>query len=235
MLKPVTKVSMYQNIVGQVMSCIKAGLWCPGDTIPPEVELAKTFDVSRNSIREALKSLSYSGILSSRAGQGTFVTADALQKIENLELIDFISREASMDDLTETRTILETELARLAAMRATAEDKDELRELQQKLEAQLSRQKKADDCSNPTEIGVACHMCIAKIAKNKVLMKLIQSIQGELNEQRGQIRNRSVEELEISVQEHKELCGAVLANDPERAAEVMRRHIQHSYARMSRR
>ena len=209
MLKPVTKVSMYQNIVGQVMSCIKAGLWCPGDTIPPEVELAKTFDVSRNSIREALKSLSYSGMLSSRAGQGTY--------------------------LTETRTILETELARLAAMRATAEDKDELRELQQKLEAQLSRQKKADDCSNPTEIGVACHMCIAKIAKNKVLMKLIQSIQGELNEQRGQIRNRSVEELEISVQEHKELCGAVLANDPERAAEVMRLHIQHSYARMSRR
>jgi len=229
MLKPVTKVAMYKDIVNQIMSMIKSGIWQPGTCIPTEVELAKTFNVSRNSIREALKSLAYSGILSSRAGQGTFVTADAMQKIENLELIDFISRKASVDDLTETRLLLETELARLAALRATDEDKIELQALQQQFELQMNYQKAVNDFSNPTEIGIDFHMRIAKIAKNHVLMKLIQSIQGELHEQRRRLEYHNALTLDLRLQEHKAICEAVLDNDPDRAAAAMRTHIQHSF------
>lgn len=229
MLTPITRVSMYKDIVDQLIDCIKTGVWQPGDHLPTEMELSQIFHVSRNSIREALKSLSYSGILSARAGRGTFITADALQKIENLELVNFISEEASMNDLMETRILLETELARLAALRANDSDKLELKEVMQQLEDQLVWQEAGHISSNPTEIGTTYHMCIAKIAKNKVLMRLMQSIQNELKEQRSKVELNSAQDFDVMLSDHKRIYEAIVSNNPDLAAELMRNHVLHSF------
>lgn len=228
MLKPVAKSSMYEDIVRQLIGCIKNRVWLPGEFLPTEMELAKTFDVSRNSIREALKSLAYSGIISAKAGHGTSVTPDALQKIENLELVNFISDEASLEDLMETRLIIETELARLAAMRATEEDKAALKRSLENLKGQLIQQEAENIAENPTDRGIDFHMCVASIAKNSVLTKLMQSIQGELRYQRSYVSLQNARSFEVMLRDHEKICDAVLRSDANAAAESMRQHLLNS-------
>lgn len=228
MLKPVAKTSMYEDIVNQLINCIKNSVWLPGDFLPTEMELAKTFDVSRNSIREALKSLAYSGIISARAGHGTSVTPDALQKIENMELVNFISEEASLEELMETRLVIETELARLAAMRATEEDKTMLMQSLKSLKGQLLQQEAHQISENPTDRGIDFHMCVARISKNSVLMKLMQSIQGELRYQRSYVSLKNADSFAVMMRDHEKICEAILCNDADAAAESMRQHLLNS-------
>jgi len=80
---------IYQDVLNQILNLIKNGEWLAGDRIPTEIELSKVFQVSRNSIREALKILEHQKIISSKAGSGTHVLEDSFQNIQMLELISF--------------------------------------------------------------------------------------------------------------------------------------------------
>ena len=229
MLGPIRKTSLYSSIVNRLIACITDGTWAPGEVIPAEAELAKIFDVSRNSIREALKALSFSGVFSAKAGKGTFVTMDALQKIDNMQLLTFISEEASTAALMEARMIIEPALAALAAQRADDEDKRKLESLQGKLDQQLKKNEKENISANPAEEGRDVHMFVAAIARNDVLMRLIRSIETELNEQRSHVAFQTAEEMETARIDHRRICDAILANDAEAARESMMAHLEHTY------
>lgn len=229
MLEPIRKTSLYFSIVNRLIACIADGAWAPGEVLPAEAELAKIFDVSRNSIREALKTLSFSGILSAKAGKGTFVTMDALQKIDNMQLLTFISEEASTADLMEARMVIEPALAALAAQRADDEDKKKLKSLQGKLDQQLKKNEEENVPANPAEEGRDVHMFVATIARNNVLMRLIRSIETELNEQRSLVAFQTTEEMETARIDHRRICDAILANDAEEARESMMTHLEHTY------
>ncbi|MGE4354722.1 MAG: FadR/GntR family transcriptional regulator [Oscillospiraceae bacterium] len=260
MIKPITKTSMYKEIVGQIIIQIKNGVWKPNEQLPSEAELAKSFGVSRNSIREALKSLALFGIVYARPGQGTFITQDALQRVGNTELLDAISEEASLPELMETRLIIEPQLSKLAALRATDEDKkmlvmaldllkndlysrlDILNAVQNnKMIASIISTLKNDQSnvgstqtiSNPSDNGIRFHMCIVEIANNNVLGKFLESIKGELEKQRSRIILRNTEDVQLMLQDHVEICEAILVNDPRRAASAMHEHLLHSYKSMA--
>ena len=63
MIIPVQKNRVYENVSAQIRSQIEQGAWKEGDRIQSEMELAKLFQVSRGSIREAIKSLQMAGIV----------------------------------------------------------------------------------------------------------------------------------------------------------------------------
>lgn len=224
---------MYEEIVKQLIRSIKEDTWAPGSRLPSEMELSKAFGVSRNCIREALKSLALWGIISAKAGQGTFVTPDALLKIENNELIDAISKNASMSELMETRLILETELARLAALRATKQDKKELLTTFELLKNQLLKNESDKVAENPTGYGLDFHMCIARISKNNLLTKFMQSIRGELSEERSRVQLRTSQDIKTMLRDHEEICRAVLEGDADGAADAMKRHLVNSFKNMT--
>ena len=83
MLTPIKKNRVYEGVAQQIKEQIEKGIWKEGERIQSELELAKTFQVSRGSIREAIKSLQMAGLLEAHSGQGTFVSANACEKIRD--------------------------------------------------------------------------------------------------------------------------------------------------------
>jgi GntR family transcriptional repressor for pyruvate dehydrogenase complex len=86
-MRGVMPKKIYEHIIEDIVSLINTGEISEGDRLPPERTLAKTFNVSRNTVREAIKTLSEKKILESRTGSGTYVSEsgrgiieDALQK-----------------------------------------------------------------------------------------------------------------------------------------------------------
>src|SRR5699024_8205771 len=72
-LKKTHRVSLVEHVSGQTEGLIESGHWVIGDRLPPEMELMKTFDVSRNTLREAIQALVHAGLLETKQGSGTIV------------------------------------------------------------------------------------------------------------------------------------------------------------------
>src|SRR6201991_14286 len=91
---------------------IRSGLYPPGERLPSERELARSLEVSRASVREALGALQLQGVVETRPGAGTVVTADAAAQPAGL------AHDATPSAVLEARAQLEPAVARLAAARA---------------------------------------------------------------------------------------------------------------------
>jgi GntR family transcriptional repressor for pyruvate dehydrogenase complex len=118
---PPRKVTIVESIVGQFVAQIQAGKLKPGDRLPSERHLIEMLGVSRSSVREALQGLIAMGLVDSRPGQGTFVSATRARLLPNLDsttVANRLQREMRLQ-LVEARRLIEPPIARLAAERAT--------------------------------------------------------------------------------------------------------------------
>ena len=140
----------------QLEFLILEGTLRPGEKLPPERELAKQFDVSRPSLREAIQRLEAKGLLLRRQGGGTFVQSSLWQSFSD-PLVELLSdHPESQYDLLETRHALEGIAAYYAALRSTDEDKERIRELHHAIElAQQSGDLDAE--SNATPVSDCRH------------------------------------------------------------------------------
>lgn len=108
------------------------GEFTAGDRLPSENELAKLFGVSRNSVRSALQRLSHMGLLDIRVGEGSFVKE--LNFSNMADLSDALTTNDSMKlYLHEFRTDIERNCTKLAVVRASKEQLDELKSYANKL------------------------------------------------------------------------------------------------------
>ena len=72
-LKPVTRQTLGQQVATQLAAMVTSGKWRTGERLPPEMELCKILHIGRSTLREALKSLAFVGLVQMRHGEGTFV------------------------------------------------------------------------------------------------------------------------------------------------------------------
>ena len=110
------------KIIRQIRELITSGQLKPGDKLPPERKLVEKLGVGRTSVRDALKKLEFYGILKTLPQSGTIVAGLGIAALEGL-ITDVLKMENSdFRSLVETRVLLETESAKLAAQRRTWED-----------------------------------------------------------------------------------------------------------------
>src|SRR5215470_20360914 len=111
-----------ERVVGYIERLIQGGQLRPGDRLPAERELARHIKVSRPSVRAGLRSLAAVGILESRHGAGSFITAGppklSTGPLNMMAALHGFTR----DDMFDARRVLEIGAARLAAERATGDD-----------------------------------------------------------------------------------------------------------------
>ena len=225
----VARTVLHEEVVKLLMKQIKDGEWEPGEQLPSEMEFAESFGVSRNCIREALKALSFSGIVYSRSGQGTFLSKDAHLRIANYDLVGVLTSGSSLYELMETRIIIESQLAGLAAERATEEDIKNIHAALNGLKKDLLSRANSGINTNPTQSGMGFHMAIVNAAKNKLLSHFLTSIKGELEAQRSQLLLRQTDIMEM-LDDHVRIYEAILHKDPVAAIQAMTNHLQHTYA-----
>ncbi len=115
-MKAISRKSLTDAAMQSLRTEIMSGRWAVGDQLPNEAALSAKLGVSRGTVREAVRALVAQGMLETRQGSGTYVrsTSDASRSLDRI-------RHSSLRDRFETRALLETEAARLAALRATPE------------------------------------------------------------------------------------------------------------------
>ena len=164
--KSVKRYPLSKQVSDQLEGMIESGEYNVGDRMPTEPELMEMFQVSRNTIREAVQSLTWAGLLEVRQGDGTYVRA-ANRFLANMKQK---YAQVSLDDITEARNAMEVTLAHLAAERRSDADLTDIRE------SLARREELTDDIKENTHADIEFHMAIARASHNRILIDLYQSI-----------------------------------------------------------
>ena len=164
--KRVKRYSLSRQVADQLEKMIVDGTYPVGEKIPTEPELTEMFSVSRNTLREAIQSLTAAGILVVKQGDGTYVRSNNRFHARMSMEYD----QVSPDDILEARNVLEVTIAALAAQRRTDED---LAEIEQALR---SRQTQAATDKENTEADMQFHLTVSHACHNKILMDLYSSV-----------------------------------------------------------
>jgi len=148
----------------------------PGHKLPAERELAERFGVSRPSLREAIQKLSARGLLTSRQGGGTYVSA-RLNDSYNDPMLEMLSRHDEFHlDVLEFRDAMEGITAYHAAMRATPADKEMLQRRFRELDASYNDPALQSDPLREAKADAAFHLAIAEAAHNVLMLHTIRGL-----------------------------------------------------------
>jgi GntR family transcriptional repressor for pyruvate dehydrogenase complex len=226
-LKPAQRSSLSDDIVEQLTSLIAREVLKPGERIPSEKQLCEQFGVGRTSVREALKSLSVMGILESHAGDGTFVSANSARYLERAFQWGLLLDHKVVNDLMETRLLLESHTAFLAARRATAADLEAMEHAVQGMEESVS------DPKRYLEHDLRFHLRIAQATQNTILGNLLTTIRGYLQSWVEQTLaasppDRPTSRATLSITQHKKILRALKKRRAIEARRAMRQHILSS-------
>ncbi len=207
-------------VTATIKSLILDGTLSPFERLPSEVELAEALGVSRPTVREAVRGLLALNILESRHGEGTFVTS--LQPQLLAAPIDFLLRvdKSSLTALTETRQILETGVAELAAINRSAADLDALKELVEAYAQSIG------DIERCIQLDVAFHETLAGAAGNLILTSMLSTVAALGIESRRQTGQSRAIRLRAQT-DHLAIVVAVEQRDPVAARAAMVQHLDH--------
>jgi GntR family transcriptional repressor for pyruvate dehydrogenase complex len=216
-----TKARLVDRVVSEVQSLIIDGRLEPGMKLPPEREFAEQIGVSRTVVREAVRILATKGLLETKPGVGTIVrqvTRD--QVVEPLGML-LQTQGISLENLHHVRSILEVEIAGLAALQATERDIAELSRIIAEMEVAV----------DAPEVFVArdadFHQTLAKMSHNPLLAVLLDSIRDLMQEVRLLV-HRHPHLYEIVMPGHHRIMERVIAKDPEGARQAMQEHLEHA-------
>lgn len=210
----------FEDTVGRLLQTIRLGVLAPGGRLPPERELAARLGVSRDTVREAIKTLSDTGYLVSRRGRygGTFL-AERLPAVTGGA--DGANR-AEIDDALRLREILEVGAARTAAQVSLTPAEREV------LSARLADVRAADP-DDYRRLDSRLHLAIAEAAGSPSLVLLVAENRMRLNALLDRIpllaRN-----IVHSDEQHDVIVNAILIGDPDAAASAMLVHVAGSAA-----
>jgi GntR family transcriptional repressor for pyruvate dehydrogenase complex len=219
-IRQIRKTKIYKDIVNQLKTLILSGRLKEGNRLPTEREFAKQFGVSRVTVRQALTVLHEMGFVESRPGGGTFVSQGIRERILNPITATLLAEKELLDEPLEVRNLIEPQITRLAALRATGKN---IRELERILTLQES---KAHDGLPITEEDTLFHEAIAKSAGNSILIKLIQSLHHHLRASREQsLMTPSGNQRSIS--DHREIVAAIASKNSQAAYNAMVKHLSN--------
>ncbi len=216
----VSRSAVAEDIVAQLLSMIREKKLRSGDKLPPERDLAVMMDVSRPSLREALRTLSVMGVINLRHGSGIYVTA--LEPAKLVEHLDFVF---SLDDSTyvqlfETRKALEPPICALAAQRITEEEIAQLEECLARSRMGLL------DYEAYLQADLDLHEIIVLAARNPLLQRFMSSLHslGKASRKRTATLPGVVEQ---TIQDHQNIIQALREHQPEAAHRAMLIHLEH--------
>ncbi|WP_312071310.1 FadR/GntR family transcriptional regulator [Anaerotignum propionicum] len=225
MIPKIKKVNLSTQLMDTMISLIENGTWKTGEKLPNEIELANSFSVSRNIMRESMKILENFGILDSKTGIGTYISENAIGSICNMRFFESLKNNSSIEKLLETRLIIEPELAYYATLRATDEEIIFLKHL-------LEEDTKKHVITNFFHTDdFHFHRQVAKYARNDILENLLTTILEQLSADEYGNFNKFVDNsIKMdSFNDHMSVFQAIQKRDPLLAKDIMYRHL---FARM---
>lgn len=230
--KEIKPTTISDTIAEQIESSILEGDIVAGEKLPAERELAKQFNVSRPSIREAINKLQAKGIVTKIPGGGTYITETVGMSFTDPLLELMASNPETMYDLLELRFAIEGLSAYFAAQRCSHEDKERIR----KSYAELDAAHRDGDPRSEATADVNFHLAIAEASHNPVLVHIMRSLFSVLQKSVTiSLKDLFIQpdQRQVIPAQHKEIMLTVVNNQPAEARQAMQTHIALVEARLA--
>ena len=220
---PVKPKRISEEIVKQLKSLIFSGKLRPGEKLPPERELAKSLNVSRVSLREALNALQGMGLIEIQQGNRTFVRPITTRSIYD-PLVSFC-KESPQNFLQvfEIRKILDIGSVSLAAERAEPKHITKLEIIVNQMEDDLKNNRLG------AKPDLDFHLEIVKATQNQVYSHLATTVYDLLQEEMriawGGIFNNAASKTAL-LEQHIKIIESIKSHDPKNARQAAREHLE---------
>jgi len=215
---PVKRANLADDIADRIIRHILDGRFGFGEKLPAERDLATYLDVGRPTVREALRTLAVIGMVEVRPGEGAFVVSHHDDFVARAFSWAVLLDPRTTAEVVETRTAIETELAGLAALRASDETSAQIGELVARMEGV------AGDRAAFAAADVDFHLAIADAAQNVALSRLLGATQSLLRQWIGRALTIP-STFDVALAQHRAIAEAISAGDEEAARTAMRQHV----------
>jgi DNA-binding FadR family transcriptional regulator len=218
---PIKGQRAFEDIASQIKKLVFKGILKPGERLPPEMDLAGKFNVSRQTIREGLRVLELSGFIKVQKGYGggTFIKDTTLNKMGDLFLDTLRLEKITIDDLTVARLENERIILNYAIDFADETDIKALRENILRAKADLKKNKMA------TASNFEFHKLLAKASKNNVRVILMELILVALSHLLSR-RPPNFETTRSAIEYHEKILEAIVRKDRETAMVLLEDHLK---------
>ncbi|QEK12911.1 FadR family transcriptional regulator [Crassaminicella thermophila] len=224
-IKPVKNKKAYFQIIETLINLIINGQLEYGEKLYNEAELMEILNVSRPTLREALRVMEFLDIVTVAPRKGIVIN-DPKDNKEYFPLIYILTFEkTSKRSLFELRRSIELEMVGFAALRGTKEDFITLKNTLD----EMNRLPK-DDIKSFTKLDHTFHMNILSCAKNELCYKLLHTLETLIYGQLEEIdQTLTYEEKENALKKHNLIYQAIINRDAKLAREIMKEHLDHAY------
>lgn len=222
MFEPARQHKTTDIIIEKIRTAILEGKLQPGDRLPPEKELGDQFNVSKQTMRESLRALESMGLITMRkgAGGGAFIV-EVEKEVAVQNLANYLYfKNLSIENLSETRRILEPYAARCAVRRMSDNDLEIILEINNQTEKSIELK----DWEQVTRYEVEFHKLIATQTDNPILILAIDFVENLLEDFKKILKPDS-EFMHSVLDSHKLIYEAIRDRDEERAASEMEHHV----------
>jgi DNA-binding FadR family transcriptional regulator len=235
MFQKAKQTKVFQDVVAQIQEAILEGRLKTGDTLPSERELKDMFNISRGTLREALRVLEQKGLIEIKLGVG----GGSVVKDVNVELVSeslgllIKSQKVSLNHLAEFREDVEGIVAARAAARHNKTDILDLKALLTKarrcVEGGISQRNAF------IEIDKQIHMRLAQVAQNPIYISVLHSVHDNIHRYYERFLSMEERELQQNYQDLSDLVKAVEERQTDQARRLARGHVHRFNQYMKRR
>jgi len=216
----IKRVSLAEEVFRILHEWIISGKVNPGDKLPSQDKLAEQFDVSRNTIREAIYKLTVMGLLTTKQGAGTVVDISSPTSYMTSLSDHLLLHPATVRDFIEARVIVEQATIRLAVFRASLEEMEMLNGI-------IDQQVEAFNNNDPEsfiQLDGKFHIELARMSGNGVLLKFLETVRELLHNFIAGV-SRLPGGIESALNYHKEILETMRSRDSKKAEYKILQHL----------
>ena len=217
MLTPIKNVKVYEIIMNQIKDIVRSGELKRGDKLPSERDLALKLNVSRTSVREAIKALETLGLIESKHGEGNYIRSDFEDILLEPLSIVFMLLGSDNNEILQLRNVIEPEVAKIAAQNITNDEIEKIEDIIEK----LSKTKDSKECAS---LDKEFHYAIAKASKNHLLSTIIFSVSSLIEEYIDESKIYDDKKEEV-IKEHRKILKALKEHNKEEAFKEAKNHL----------
>jgi GntR family transcriptional regulator, transcriptional repressor for pyruvate dehydrogenase complex len=218
--QPIERNSIAEQVARKLLELIRIRNLKPGDMLPPERELAAMMQVSRPSVREAIRGLQIVGVLKARQGYGVYVSAlDAAELLAPLQFLLTLNAQ-NIDALYEIRALVDPGVAALACQRISTADVQRLKQL-----TEAQRDLLLDPLSYRTS-DLKFHTIIWEATGNAIIVRTSLSLY-LLGLEYRRIASETSGVLRQSLLDHEEIVDALERRDSDAARLGVEKHLRN--------
>ena len=223
MFSPVKTSKVYEQVIEQIKTMVQEGKLKRGERLPSERELVDMLNVSRTSIREAIRSLEVIGFIECRHGEGNFIKKDNQDTLLQPLSLMLLLKEYKPKDVLELRKILEVESVAIAAKKIGFAQLRELGAIKQIL-------KTTKDIEVNARMDKEFHIKIARVSGNALTENLLSAINTLIDSfvktPRGEFLLLDKQHEILGVQ-HQKIYDSLEKNDVAMAKKAMSEHLNY--------